>query len=772
MISFRSSLFAAACASLLLSGCGSSSYGVDSGAAPPAGGGTSGATPPGNPIGSSSGTTGTSNSVVATLSTSGTVSVVAGGTRNVAIVFTSSDGRAISGFGISGSLGNLPAGWKGPNSFACSKVSTGSGCVLNLSYAPMAAANGSITLNYVFVDNSAMPQTTSSLTFAYVATPQNNVVATAAPSGQVNALINGAGQPVTGTFTTDDGRPATSLAVTTNLGTLPAGWTASSSTLSCASLSTGNGCQLSLMFAPATAGNGTLSLGYSYIDDGGAAKTGTLNIPYAGTTNDNVVATASPSGQINAVVGAGNQPVTVTFTTDDGRPASALTVTTDITHLPSGWSSTLASFSCSTLSTGSGCRLPLTYAPSGAGGGTLSLAYAYIDDSGNAKTGSIGVSYQATTSNHVIGTSSPTAVSVITGNSMPVAITFTTDDGNPATAFAVTTDLTALPSGWSSVASSLSCAAVSSGNGCQLALSYAPGAAANGSLSIAYSYTDNSGTPKTGTASLQYAALNPPHLYVPQLTGGLQLCPFNSDGSLGACASTGSGFSSPTSIAFYGGNLAYVSDYYSNSLYVCAVAADGSLSGCASTGSNFQYPLEIAISGTTLYVTNADSTGGVTTCAIGGNGSLSSCLETSGTGSAGIAANATSAYIGVGSSTVDVCAIGSMGALSSCAVTGSGFSGAVGITLSGGYAYVANQSGGNVSACAIDPTTGDLTGCTSFSGGASMPMSVALDGSQAYVDDLYGAIYLCTIALDGTFSACADVTDGNIFSYGINIAVH
>ncbi len=48
---------------------------------------------------------------------------------------------------------------------------------------------------------------------------------------------------------------------------------------------------------------------------------------YAATTNDNVVATPSPSGQINAVVGMGSQAVSVTFTTDDGRPATALQLT-------------------------------------------------------------------------------------------------------------------------------------------------------------------------------------------------------------------------------------------------------------------------------------------------------------------------------------------------------------------------------------------------------------------------------------------------------------
>ena len=64
--------------------------------------------------------------------------------RPSSITFTSSDGLAITGFEISGSLGNLPAGWSGPSIFACSLVSAGSGCVLNLTYAPTAVDSGSL----------------------------------------------------------------------------------------------------------------------------------------------------------------------------------------------------------------------------------------------------------------------------------------------------------------------------------------------------------------------------------------------------------------------------------------------------------------------------------------------------------------------------------------------------------------------------------------------------------------------------------------------------
>src|SRR5208282_6270561 len=136
---------------------------------------------------------------------------------------------------------------------------------------------------------------------------------------------------------------------------------------------------------------GTLTLNYAYDDDAGTAQTGSLNLTYAATTNDNVVATPSPSGQINEVVGAmgsqGSQAVSVTFTTDDGRPATALQLTSSLTALPSGWSSTDSTFTCSGLSSGNGCQLTLTYTPTAAGMGTLVLNYSYMNDAGEAKTG-------------------------------------------------------------------------------------------------------------------------------------------------------------------------------------------------------------------------------------------------------------------------------------------------------------------------------------------------------------------------------------------------
>jgi len=100
------------------------------------------------------------------------------------------------------------------------------------------------------------------------------------------------------------------------------------------------------------------------------------------------VAAVSPTGQVNALVGSGSQAVSVNFTTDDGDAATNFMLTSDLGALPSGWASSVSGLSCAIVSTGSGCRLALTYAPTAAAGGVLTLNYDFTDDSGLAKSGS------------------------------------------------------------------------------------------------------------------------------------------------------------------------------------------------------------------------------------------------------------------------------------------------------------------------------------------------------------------------------------------------
>jgi hypothetical protein len=444
--------------------------------------------------------------IVATPSDSA-VSVAIGATQTISITFTSNDGNAISGFAISGTLAALPAGWSGPGSFSCAAVSTGSGCVLNLTYAPTAAGSGTLTIDYVFIDNATTPNTGGSVTIDYAATAQNNVIAAASPTGQINGVVGGGNQSVGVSFTTDDGNAATGLTLTTSLSALPPGWSSTAAGLSCAIVSTGSGCLLPLTFTPTAGAGGTLALTYGYTDDSGTARTGTLNIPYSTVGHKGVVATASPPGEIVAVE-TGSQAVTVTFNTDEGNPATALYLTSDLTALPAGWSSASNILSCTSVSTGNGCQLHLTYAPTALTSGTLTLNYAYTDAAGTAGTGSLDLAYAATTNDNAVATVSPNGQinAVAPAGTQAVLVTFTTDDGRPATALQLTSSLTALPAGWSSASTTFSCNGFGSGNGCQLALTYAPNVAGNGMLSLNYTYMNNAGESKTGSVSVAYAA--------------------------------------------------------------------------------------------------------------------------------------------------------------------------------------------------------------------------------------------------------------------------
>jgi hypothetical protein len=435
-----------------------------------------------------------------------------GASQTASFTFTSSDGLAITGFGISGSLGTLPAGWTGPSTFTCALVAAGSGCVLNLTYAPTALDSGVLVLNYVYIDNAGLSKAPGgSISIPYQAIAQNNVVGTVSPAGQINAAVGGGVQSVSVNFTTDTDNAttdsaATNFSVTTNLAALPAGWTSASAGFSCAIVSSGSGCQLLLRYAPTAAARGTLTLDYSYTDDSGAARTGQVNIPYSSTTGSIVVANASPTGQINAAVKSGAQPVAVTFTTDNGKTATQLTITSGLTALPAGWSSSSGTFSCASVSTGNGCQLALKYAPTALGSGTLTLGYAYTDDTGTAQTGTFNLAYAATTNDNVVATPSPSGQinAEINTGSQAVSVVFTTDDGRLATVLVLTTDLAALPSGWSSTASSLVCPSVSSGSGCTLGLTYRPTEAGAGTLTLNYSYKNNAGQKKTGSLNIPY----------------------------------------------------------------------------------------------------------------------------------------------------------------------------------------------------------------------------------------------------------------------------
>ena len=450
----------------------------------------------------------TANNIVAASSPIGQVTAaLSGGAQPVNVNFTTDDGNAATNLTLTTDLSSLPAGWHSTSSaFSCAIISTGNGCQLALSFAPTAAATGILALDYSYTDDSGAART-GTLNVPFSTATNGTIGATVSPAGQVNAVQKSGNQTVTVTFATDDGKTASNLMLLSDLTKLPAGWTAGASALTCGSVSSGNGCQLTLSYAPTTLTSGTLSLNYSYKNAGGVYSVGSLNVPYAATTNDTVAGTAAPTGTITAIANETTPTVAVTFTTDDGRPATALNVTTELTMLPDGWSSGTIPFMCSGVNGGTSCVLPLTFTPQAAANGTLMLAYSYHNDAGQAKTGTVSIPYKATTDNSVIGTSSPASVNVNTGTTTPVTVTFVTSDGNPASGFSIDpAALSSLQAGWSAGSSALNCATVTTGTGCQLTLGYAPSAVDSGAISLGYSYTNNSGIAKTGVVVINYSA--------------------------------------------------------------------------------------------------------------------------------------------------------------------------------------------------------------------------------------------------------------------------
>jgi hypothetical protein len=70
------------------------------------------------------------------------------------------------------------------------------------------------------------------------------------------------------------------LSITTALDSLPAGWSAASSSFGCGVVNVGTGCLLSLVYAPTIADAGTLTLQFDYLNDSGLPQSGTVLIGY------------------------------------------------------------------------------------------------------------------------------------------------------------------------------------------------------------------------------------------------------------------------------------------------------------------------------------------------------------------------------------------------------------------------------------------------------------------------------------------------------------
>jgi Lactonase, 7-bladed beta-propeller len=790
-----------------------------------------------------------SEKIVVTPSVSGTVTAKSGATETLGIPFNASAAGALSNLIVTG-LGSLPAGWSAPTAFTCATVSTGNGCILSMTFAPLGASSGTITLAYTYSEGSGAAQS-GSLAIPFSSTTNDNVVASASPSGQVAVATPSGSQSVAVSFVTDDGNPATSLTLITALSALPPGWSSTATSFGCPAVSTGNGCQLPLTYAPGAFGSGTLTLTFSYLDDSGTSKSGTLNIPYSATTNNNVVAATAPTGQVNAVVAAGNQAVVVTFTTDEG-PVTAFAVTTSLASLPAGWASNVSTLTCASVSSGNGCQLTLGYTPVAVGTGTLQIAYGYQSDSGVAKTGSVSIPYASTAHDNVTGSVAPSGqiTAVANSGSQAVQVTFGTDDGNVASALSLTSPLNALPAGWSSTAQSFSCANVSSGSGCQLGLVYTPGAVDVGTLTLAFSYADNAGTQRTGTVNIPYATTTDDNVTGTVAPSGtlnvllntsqsvsitfvtddtltatnLSIAPavfsslpagWSSGTSSFTCAtvSTGSGcqlaltldptvvgsgsVSLPYSYTDNSGsaktgtmNIPYVGSVHNNAVGV--VSPSGTISGAlgASQSVTVTFNTDDANPAASLSVTSGlgtlpsgwSSSSGTFSCAsvlaagaacqltltylptsVGGgtvtlNFGYNDNFGTAKTGTIAIAYASANphAYIADPNASPFLCSINSDSTLSGCTAMGLA-SNIWDLAFNGDTVYMSNLSANNISICSV-AADGTFSNCTTGGSNMNAPSQLAIQGSYLYVTNAGGGTGVTVCSIDPSSGALSNCT--------------
>lgn len=199
----------------------------------------------------------------------------------------------------------------------------------------------------------------------------------------------------------------------------------------CATITPQKPCLLSLRYAPTRQNqSGVLHLNYTYnspninqqsslqsIGTQNLNSTSTVSdsvtISYTSTSGNNVNANVTPDAQIIELVGL-SQAVNISFATDNNESANNLTVTTSLSGLSGGWSSSESSLTCKKVD--SSCILNLSYTPTVSGqSGTLTIAYTYYNNLGVQVSSTINIPY----SSIKWGSSySSTSIQYITANSV------------------------------------------------------------------------------------------------------------------------------------------------------------------------------------------------------------------------------------------------------------------------------------------------------------------------------------------------------------------
>lgn len=256
-------------------------------------------------------------------------------------------------------------------------------------------------------------------------------------------------------------------------------------------------------------------------------------------------------------------------------------------------------------------------------------------------------------------------------------------------------------------------------------------------------------------------------------------CTINAQGALTGCSGTSTlgVVAAPVALTLNPAQtFAYLTSDSDNHVYQCAVNNGAISNSCVATGSGFSSPYSIAFNapGTLAYVAN-ELSGTVSKCTVGSDGSFSNCVNSGATGLSRpyevvLNAQGTIAYVADKTArTVFQCPVVSGGQLNGCtnAVSGYTLGGPTAIAFSPDerYAYVVDYNNSNVVRFAVQ--AGGLldSGQVLTIPTLSQPYSIALfpaDATHTFayiVDEAYGsqgATFSCTVGADGSFTNCSN----------------
>lgn len=472
--------------------------------------------------------------------------------------------------------------------------------------------------------------------------------------------------------------------------------------------------------------------------------------------------------------------VTVVFRAPAGLAARQLSITTGLSPLPAGWTTGTSSFACDTVGANDDCRLQLRYSPTLAGvTGTLNFGFAYTDAHGVQRRGSADIPYGTTAPNAVMATINPaTPLQVALGSTALVEMTFRSNDGVPARD--LTADVSALPVGWTVSHSELPCATIAADSACRLSLQFQPTAAvASSVLSLPYRYTDSGGTPRDGTASVTYGAIDGGTVTAAVTPGGLVDTFVGSTASVQVTFTAAAGSVSamhltstlPAGWSVTSGTLPCTTLAAGASCQATLTYAPTSAVPSGTVPIDFRYTDSLGVPRTGslaipyrarnhfVYVPNRFGQN-VARCVLDLNGDPSACSNLAPFAfnfPFSIRMEGNSAYL-MDATVRNVvhCAVDADGVLSNCAITGATLTNyPSSIAIRNGIAYITDSSNGELQTCTVN-VDGSLGGCSRMSlTGPAIATSIGISGDRLYIGNAAAShITRCALWLDGMPLTC------------------